>query len=529
VASTILLSIVAMAQYERKVFMQIVDQRLAQVIARLRQRLNLEQIAQYPQPAADKHGYFNAGRANLACTLMPIVDELEAVLVALQSSQEQEAETEREAFRQGFHWAVVRTRTASAVIAEGIAFAAYQRGKRISPLTSPPSSETETSPASSQAGMPTYRDGQARMRARIADVLRGDFPQLAAMVEKLPVWSSESVDETVALALDDAHRTMKPLLQEELEAERVTSDVMSFRVEASSQAGIGPSEGLSAASALDLGGRDVSGVKAVPSVSGIPDGDPAERAGHEAADGVGDTGFVVPGTVVSASIVASDNKQRHGMEYAVGATSSQPQDRGELGAGIGPSPLMRYMNATTTPERDAAFLETYAERVRNGTEVAWEIPNTRATTLEDIAQRIRQGVTGDRPATMAALSTEVVAAQSSMDAGGEPAPDSIVRRALARIVADEDIGCGGAWCIAVAKEALAAVGSFNKQAGIGPWLPIASAPKDGTPVLLAHTVFKTSYVEFGWFNGECWRDAECHYGVLSPTHWMPLPPPPGDA
>ena len=41
----------------------------------------------------------------------------------------------REAFRQGFHWAVTGTRTASAAIAEGIAWGAFQRGERIGPLT----------------------------------------------------------------------------------------------------------------------------------------------------------------------------------------------------------------------------------------------------------------------------------------------------------------------------------------------------------------------------------------------------------
>ena len=41
----------------------------------------------------------------------------------------------REAFRQGFHFAVTGTRTASAAIAEGIAWGAFQRGERIGPLT----------------------------------------------------------------------------------------------------------------------------------------------------------------------------------------------------------------------------------------------------------------------------------------------------------------------------------------------------------------------------------------------------------
>lgn len=47
--------------------------------------------------------------------------------------------------------------------------------------------------------------------------------------------------------------------------------------------------------------------------------------------------------------------------------------------------LVRYMTAESAPERAAAFLETLAERVRNGTAWSWEIPNTVALTLEDTA------------------------------------------------------------------------------------------------------------------------------------------------
>jgi hypothetical protein len=47
------------------------------------------------------------------------------------------------------------------------------------------------------------------------------------------------------------------------------------------------------------------------------------------------------------------------------------------------------MTAETVQERDAAFLETLAERVRNGTARSWEIPNTVAQTLCDIAGRIQ--------------------------------------------------------------------------------------------------------------------------------------------
>lgn len=48
-------------------------------------------------------------------------------------------------------------------------------------------------------------------------------------------------------------------------------------------------------------------------------------------------------------------------------------------------PLVTYMTADSREARSAAFLRTYAERVRNKTETVWEIPNTRAQTLEDIA------------------------------------------------------------------------------------------------------------------------------------------------
>ena len=47
--------------------------------------------------------------------------------------------------------------------------------------------------------------------------------------------------------------------------------------------------------------------------------------------------------------------------------------------------LLQYMNADTREARSAAFLRTYAARVRDGSAVSWEIPNTVASTLEDIA------------------------------------------------------------------------------------------------------------------------------------------------
>lgn len=52
--------------------------------------------------------------------------------------------------------------------------------------------------------------------------------------------------------------------------------------------------------------------------------------------------------------------------------------------------LLRYMSGTVTgPERDAAFLETYAARVLDGTAATWEIPSTVAGTLQAIASRLK--------------------------------------------------------------------------------------------------------------------------------------------
>ena len=74
------------------------------------------------------------------------------------------------------------------------------------------------------------------------------------------------------------------------------------------------------------------------------------------------------------------------------------------------------------------------------------------------------------------------------------------------------------------------------------WQPIETAPRDGTWVLLAG-----GSIEYGWDGdsapavvaGQCVRpDPECwqfawydggYYGEYeNPTHWMPLPEPPGE-
>lgn len=55
------------------------------------------------------------------------------------------------------------------------------------------------------------------------------------------------------------------------------------------------------------------------------------------------------------------------------------------------SPLITYMTTADGRIRDAAYLRIYAQRVRQQDETLWEIPNTRAATLEGIAERLELG------------------------------------------------------------------------------------------------------------------------------------------
>lgn len=72
------------------------------------------------------------------------------------------------------------------------------------------------------------------------------------------------------------------------------------------------------------------------------------------------------------------------------------------------------------------------------------------------------------------------------------------------------------------------------------WQPIDSAPKDGTRILVfegaGSPVCGKVYVGF-WYEGDeqaslpysdkCWSDTADPSYERSPTHWMPLPEPPG--
>lgn len=67
----------------------------------------------------------------------------------------------------------------------------------------------------------------------------------------------------------------------------------------------------------------------------------------------------------------------------------------------------------------------------------------------------------------------------------------------------------------------------------GEWQPIASAPKDGTAVLLWTTDIigangRACVGRWGAYNG-AWWDVGMEYTLNHPTHWMPLPPSPSSS
>lgn len=56
------------------------------------------------------------------------------------------------------------------------------------------------------------------------------------------------------------------------------------------------------------------------------------------------------------------------------------------------------------------------------------------------------------------------------------------------------------------------------------WRDIDSAPKDGTEVLVTEVVY-SPFVAYWSGTFKRWS-AEGSHDYCSPTHWMPLPPPP---
>lgn len=65
------------------------------------------------------------------------------------------------------------------------------------------------------------------------------------------------------------------------------------------------------------------------------------------------------------------------------------------------------------------------------------------------------------------------------------------------------------------------------------WQPIETAPKDGSQVLLygpskwlSTTATKTHSIGIGWFSTMFGQNKWITGATETPTHWMPLPPPP---
>lgn len=72
--------------------------------------------------------------------------------------------------------------------------------------------------------------GQCLMQRRIADVLRGEHPRLAELVEKLPLHGDDE-EARIDEAWQSARVATKPLVDAELAAERVTAEILNFRLD----------------------------------------------------------------------------------------------------------------------------------------------------------------------------------------------------------------------------------------------------------------------------------------------------------
>lgn len=95
-----------------------------------------------------------------------------------------------------------------------------------------------------------------------------------------------------------------------------------------------------------------------------------------------------------------------------------------------------------------------------------------------------------------------------------------VARAIARDIEDERFWNAPGFQHA----ARAAITAYQAEA----WQPIATAPRDGTKVLLYPSPYYASIGSVGWFakRAKEWAyEGETGTGC-EPTHWQPLPPPP---
>jgi hypothetical protein len=58
------------------------------------------------------------------------------------------------------------------------------------------------------------------------------------------------------------------------------------------------------------------------------------------------------------------------------------------------------------------------------------------------------------------------------------------------------------------------------------WMPIETAPRDGTRVLLHYSPKRLTKIGY-WDAGSGYWSAGQWFHEASPTHWQPLPAPPG--
>src|SRR5688572_10345855 len=75
-----------------------------------------------------------------------------------------------------------------------------------------------------------------------------------------------------------------------------------------------------------------------------------------------------------------------------------------------------------------------------------------------------------------------------------------------------------------AKNTMKHTGDAGSGATTMTWLPISSAPKDGTHILVRTTKFGPIVAHWDAMWGE-WQSVPGHYSC-KPTHFMPLPQPP---
>lgn len=90
---------------------------------------------------------------------------------------------------------------------------------------------------------------------------------------------------------------------------------------------------------------------------------------------------------------------------------------------------------------------------------------------------------------------------------------------------------------AVANDATAVLEENNRLraalAEVADWLPIDSAPKDGTLILAWSKVWlRPGLIRWGLIyegGAGVWRDGTVvgYWGTSAPSHWLPIPPPPG--